>query len=182
MLRNQTLKKQRTKGVDHSMKLPAKLDPSQVVCIIDSREQTPLDLSPLTTIAATLPTGDYSIRGLEHVVSIERKSLDDLVGCVGRDRERFDREVARLLAFPVRILVVESSWEAIESHEPINPQWRGKVSKEAVLGSLMGWQAKGISIHMAGSHERAGKHVARLLYHVANRRYRELRALTGGES
>jgi DNA excision repair protein ERCC-4 len=164
------------------MKLPAKLDPSQVVCIIDSREQTPLDLSPLTTITATLPTGDYSIRGLEHVVSIERKSLDDLVGCVGRDRERFDREVQRLLAYPVRILVVESSWDAIESHEPAFPQWRGKVTREAVLGSLMGWQAAGLSVHMAGDHQRAGKHVARMLFTVARRRYRELRALTGGES
>ncbi len=163
-------------------KLPAKLDPSQVVCIIDSREQNALNLEPLTSVTSTLPTGDYSIRGLEHVVAIERKSLDDLVGCVGRDRERFEREVQRLLAYPVRILVVESSWEAIESHEPINPQWRGKVTREAVLGSLMGWQAAGLSVHMAGDHQRAGKHVARLLYHVANRRYRELRALTGGES
>jgi DNA excision repair protein ERCC-4 len=162
--------------------LPAKLDPANVIAIIDSREQTPLDLEPLTTITATLTTGDYSVRGLEHVVAIERKSLADLVGCVGSDRERFEREVQRLLAYPVRILVVESSWDAIESHEPAFPQWRGKVTREAVIGSLMGWQAKGISIHMAGSHDRAGKHVARLLYHVANRRYRELRALTGGES
>ena len=163
-------------------KLPAKLDPKNVIAIVDSREQNALNLEPLTTVTSTLPTGDYSVRGLEHVVAIERKSLDDLVGCVGRDRERFDREVQRLLAFPVRILVIESSWEQIESHEPINPQWRGKVTREAVLGSLMGWQASGLSVHMAGSHERAGKHVARLLYHVANRRYRELRALTGGES
>ena len=164
------------------MKLPARLDPKNVIAIIDSREQTPLDLEPLTTITTTLVTGDYSIHGLEHVIAIERKSLDDLVGCVGRERARFDREVQRLLAYPVRILLVESSWEAIESHEPINPQWRGKVTKEAVLGSLMGWQAAGLSVHMAGDHQRAGKHVARLLYHVANRRDRELRALTGGES
>lgn len=161
------------------MKLPAKLDPSNVIAIIDSREQTPLDLEPLTTVTSTLPTGDYSVRGLEHVIAIERKSLDDLVGCVGRDRERFDREVQRLLAYPVRIMVVESSWEAIESHEPAFPQWRGKVTREAVLGSLMGWQASGLSVHMAGDHQHAGKHVARMLYTVARRRYAELRALTG---
>ena len=160
-------------------KLPAKLDPKNVIAIVDSREQNALNLEPLTTVTSTLPTGDYSVRGLEHVVAIERKSLDDLVGCVGRDRERFDREVQRLLAYPVRILVVESSWEAIESHEPINPQWRGKVTREAVLGSLMGWQAKGLSVHMAGDHERAGRHVARMLFTVARRRYAELRALSG---
>ena len=160
-------------------KLPAKLDPKNVIAIVDSREQNALNLEPLTTVTSTLPTGDYSVRGLEHVVAIERKSLGDLVGCVGRDRERFDREVQRLLAYPVRILVVESSWEAIESHEPINPQWRGKVTREAVLGSLMGWQAKGLSVHMAGDHERAGRHVARMLFTVARRRYAELRALSG---
>jgi DNA excision repair protein ERCC-4 len=161
------------------LKLPAKLNPSNVIAIIDSREQTPLDLEPLTTITCTLTTGDYSVRGLEHVVAIERKSLQDLVACVGVERERFDREVQRLLAYPVRILVIESSWEAIESHEPINPQWRGKVSKEAVLGSLMGWEAAGLSVHMAGDHERASRHVARMLYTVARRRYAELRALSG---
>ena len=161
------------------MKLPSRLDPSNVIAIIDSREQKPLDLEPLTTITSTLVTGDYSVRGLEHVVAIERKSLQDLVACVGSERERFDREVQRLLAYPVRILLVESSWEAIESHEPINPQWRGKVTREAVLGSLMGWQAAGLSVHMAGDHERTGRHVARMLYTVARRRYAELRALTG---
>ena len=160
-------------------KLPAKLDPANVIAIVDSREQNALNLEPLTSVTSTLPTGDYSIRGLEHVVAIERKSLDDLVGCVGRDRERFDREVQRLLAYPVRILVVESSWDAIESHEPINPQWRGKVTREAVLGSLMGWQAAGLSVHMAGEHQRAGKHGARMVYTVARRRYAELRALSG---
>ena len=163
-------------------KLPAKLDPKNVIAIIDSREQNALNLEPLTTVTSTLPTGDYSIRGLEHVIAIERKSLQDLVACVGSERERFDREVQRLLAYPVRILVVESSWEQIESHEPINPQWRGRVTKEAVLGSLLGWQALGLSVHMACDHERAGKHVARMLYTVARRRYAELRALSGESS
>lgn len=161
------------------MKLPAKLDPANVIAIIDSREQTPLDLEPLTTITESLTTGDYALAACPDVCRIERKSLQDLVACVGSERERFEREVQRLLAYPVRILVVESSWDAIESHEPAFPQWRGKVTREAVLGSLMGWQAKGVSIHMAGSHERAGRHVARLLFTVARRRYAELRALSG---
>ncbi|MEQ1825766.1 MAG: hypothetical protein ABL921_07455 [Pirellula sp.] len=67
--------------------------------------------------------------------------------------------MSRLLAYPVRVLVVESTWETIDSHEPAMPQWRGKVTKEAVIGSLLGWQAAGLSIHMAGDHARAGRHV-----------------------
>ena len=155
--------------------LPAKLDPSGVVAIVDTREQNPLDLSPIRFERGTLSTGDYALKSCPDACRIERKSLADLVGCVGSDRERFEREVQRLLSYPVRVLVVESTWEQIESHEPNSPQWRGKVTKEAVIGSLLGWQAMGLSVHMAGDQERAGKHVARLLFTIARRRYAELR-------
>lgn len=151
--------------------LPAKLDPSQVVAIIDSREQLPLDLSPLKTEVGTLQSGDYALKGIDEI-RIERKSLPDLLACVGVERERFEREIERLLAFKVRVLLIESTWQEIELG-----QWRSKVSVESVIGSLLGWQAAGLSIHMAGNHERAGRHAARLLFTVARRRYAELRQL-----
>lgn len=154
------------------MKLPAKLDPSQVTAVIDSREQRPLDLSPLKSKVGTLDTGDYSARGLEHIVRIERKSLPDLIGCVGRDRDRFDREVQRLLAYPVRVLIVEATWHDIEAGN-----WRGKVASAAVQGSLLGWIASGLQVELIGTHERASMHVARLLFTIARRRWRELRAM-----
>jgi DNA excision repair protein ERCC-4 len=159
------------------MKLPATIQPENVTAICDTREQTPLDLSPLRTIGGTLDTGDYSIQGLEHVVRVERKSLPDLIACVGRERERFDREVQRLLAFPVRLLVVEATWSQIESHEPANPQWRGSITSTQVIGSLLSWTARGLPVHMAGDHQRAGVHCARVLYSVAKHRYAELRTL-----
>lgn len=158
------------------MRIPASLKPEDVIAIIDTREQTPLDLSPLRSQVATLDTGDYSLLGLEHVVRVERKSLPDLIGCVGRDRERFDREVMRLLAYPVRVLVVETSWSDIEAG-----QWRGKVTPNQVIGSLLGWQVAGLAVHCIGDHARAGTHVARLLYHVTRRRYRELRTMVAGQ-
>jgi DNA excision repair protein ERCC-4 len=154
------------------LKLPATISPESVTAIVDTREQRPLNLAPLRTEQATLATGDYSVKGLEHVVAIERKSLDDLLGCVGCDRERFDREVQRLLAYPVRVLLVEATWAEIELG-----QWRGKITPEQAIGSLLGWQAAGLSIHLVGDHERAGRHAARLLFTVAKRRYRELRSL-----
>lgn len=166
------------KGAGASMNtLPAKLAPESVTCIIDSREQLPLDLSPLRTEQGTLQTGDYALANCDEI-RIERKSLADLVACVAGERERFKREVERLLAFRVRILLVEATWEQIESHGPAFPQWRGKVSKESVIGSLLGWQAMGLSVHLVGDHERAGKHVARLLFTVARRRYAELRSFS----
>lgn len=149
------------------MTLPAKLEHSSVVAIIDTREQTPLDLSPLAMVRGTIDTGDYCLSACPDVCRIERKSLPDLIQCVSSERDRFEREVARLLAYPIRILIVEGTWQQIESHEPAMPQWRGKTTRESVIGSLLGWEALGLSVHMAGSHERAGKHVARLLYTIA---------------
>ena len=154
------------------MKLPHQLAPESLIAIVDTREQHPWDLAPLKTQAGTLDTGDYTLAGCENVVRIERKSLEDLLACVGRERERFDREIQRLLAFPVRILIVEATWAQIEAG-----QWRSKVTPEAAIGSLLGWQAAGISVHCVSDHGQAGRHAARLLYTVAKRRYRELRAI-----
>ncbi|OHB70482.1 MAG: hypothetical protein A2V70_06225 [Planctomycetes bacterium RBG_13_63_9] len=156
-------------------RLPAELRPGQVVAVADSREQMPLDLSPLQMVPGTLATGDYSVRGLENIVAVERKGLSDLLGCVGTERARFDREVQRLLAYPVRCLVIESSWSEIEA-----AGWRSRVTPASALGSLLGWIALGLPIIMAGDHEWAGRYVSRLLFIAARRRWRELRALGNG--
>lgn len=164
------------------MRLPSELRPETVTAICDTRELTPLDLSPLRTLGGTLDTGDYSVQGLEHVVRIERKSLPDIIACVGRERDRFDKEVQRLLAFPVRLLIVEATWNQIEGHEPANPQWRGSITSPQVIGSLLSWTARGLPVHIAGDHQRAGVHCARVLYSVAKHRYQELRQLVSSHS
>ena len=105
-------------------------------------------------------------------VAVERKSESDLLACCGRERERFDREVQRLLAYPTRVLLVESTWSQVEAGE-----WRSQLKPQQVLGSLLGWIAAGLPVLMTGSHERAGKYAARILFTVARRRYRELRGL-----
>lgn len=152
--------------------LPAELRPEQITAVIDSREQIPLDLSPLQTTVGTLATGDYSLQGLESIVSIERKSLPDFLSCVGTERQRFDREVQRLLAFPVRCLIVEATWRDLEAGE-----WRSKVTSSAAIGSLLGWIGMGLPAILAGDHERAGRYVSRLLFTAARRRYREAKQL-----
>jgi len=162
------------------MKLPAELAIEGITAICDTREQMPLDLSPLRTIRGTLATGDYSVVGLEHVVAIERKSLEDLLHCVGAERERFDREVQRLLAFPVRVLVIEAGWMALERGD-----WRSKVTPGQVVGSVLGWITAGLPCVLAYDHPRAGRFVSRILFTAARRRWREARALvanvTGAE-
>jgi hypothetical protein len=63
----------------------AELKPEDCCAIIDTREQLPLDLSPLKVEAGSLTTGDYSVKGLEQVVAIERKSAVDMLACIGRN-------------------------------------------------------------------------------------------------
>lgn len=147
------------------------LKPEDVTAIIDTREQLPLELS-LPMIRGTLATGDYSVQGLEHMIAIERKSLADLVGCVGTSRERFEKEIQRLLAHECRAIVVEAGWGALELG-----QWRSQVTPSAALGSVLGWIAQGVPIIMAGSRESAARYVSRLLFVAARRRWRELQSL-----
>lgn len=145
------------------------LEPEDVVAIVDTREQTPLDLSPLKTARRGLDTGDYSVVGLQDQIAIERKSLPDLLLCVGKERERFDRECRRMLAYQTRAIVVEATWEQIKLGE-----WRSKVRQEAVFGSLMGWLAMGLPIIMAGNHVEAGRFVSRILFIAARRKWQQL--------
>jgi len=154
--------------------IPAELRPDQVTAIIDSREKLPLDLAPLAVEVGTLATGDYSVKGLVDVVAIERKNMSDLLGCIGGERERFDKEVQRLLGYPCRAIVIESTWGDMEAGG-----WRSKVTPAAAVGSLLGWIAAGVPVVMCGDHVRAGRYVSRLLFTAARRRWREARALAG---
>lgn len=150
------------------MKIKKTLEPHQVTVICDNREQRPVNVNPLNCRRGTLTTGDYSCVGLEHVIAIERKELGDLISCVGRERERFEKEVQRLLAYPVRALVVEAYWHNIEQGD-----YRAKVHPNAAIGSLIGWIAQGLPIIMAGSHERCGQYISRLIFSAARRRWYE---------
>ena len=87
--------------------------------------------------SGTLTTGDYSVKGLETIIAVERKSLPDLLGCIGQQRERFDREVQRLLAYPCRAVIIECSWADLEQGE-----WRSQVTPAAAIGSVLGWIAQ----------------------------------------
>ncbi len=150
------------------------IEPTDLVAICDSREQTPLDLSPMRVERAGLTTGDYSLRGLEDVIAIERKSLPDLVGCVGVERERFERELVRLRAYPCRAVVVEATWAELQAGE-----WRSKVTPASAIGSVLAWVSDGIPFLFVGNHEEAGRAVARLMFVAARREWRKLQALHG---
>lgn len=119
-----TLQPLKTKLPDLSGKLPR--------IIVDTREQAPLVFTRLASEVSTLNTADYSYSGAEHLFGVERKSIDDLVGCcVGVDRARFERELTRLRGFRFKRLLVVGTARAIEEH-----QYRSRIEPASVIGTL----------------------------------------------
>lgn len=84
--------------------------------LIDTREQAPFlfqgkFFEGVETERAGLPTGDYSLAGLVDKAAIERKSLPDMVQCLGRERERFERELVRAAGMDCFCVVIEAAWQ-----------------------------------------------------------------------
>lgn len=92
----------------------------KLAIVVDSREQCPFPFDnpkyQATVQVGTLQTGDYSLAGLTDKIAVERKSLPDLVQCLGRDRERFVRELERAQGLKFAI-VCEGSLAQIAKHE-----------------------------------------------------------------
>ena len=91
------------------------------VVIVDSREQQPFQFIPdhRNWIGGerrlALKTGDYSIEGMESLLSLERKSLADIVACTVTYRKRFLASCARLAKFRWKGILIEATFEDIKS-------------------------------------------------------------------
>jgi ERCC4-type nuclease len=130
--------------------------------IVDTREQKPWKWASqpgVTTEKATLTAGDYSVKGHEKTIAIERKSLADLVQTLSRGRERFERECDRLLSFSYRTVVVEATLEQIFKHK-----YRSMVVPNAVIGSMCAIQQTwGLPFILAGGRKLAEHYAFRWL-------------------
>jgi DNA excision repair protein ERCC-4 len=150
----------------------------RLVILVDTREQMPLLFRGFATERATLATGDYSCVcdgvDLRAIVSVERKSVSDLLGCVGSQRERFERELERLSRIRYRALVIEGSLI-----EVVDATVGRRLTPNQVLGSVLAWTFKyNCTPIFAGDRDSAAVVVATLLRHAA--RY-ALAAPTAGE-
>ena len=134
--------------------------------IIDTREQTPSSLGSIPFETGTLCTGDYSIKGLEKFIRIERKSLPDLVQCIGRERSRFEKEITRLKGFAHKAILVECTYEDIYAGK-----WRGKITPKQLIGSMCRWQLDGIPIVICGHRPLSCQMLQRMLYLCAKQYY-----------
>lgn len=84
-----------------------------------------------------LDTGDYSVKGYEHLLMIERKTIGDLWGTLTFGRERFMKEMDRALEYPIRYLIIEGTLKDIDAGFRYS-----QVKPEFILASLISLQVK----------------------------------------
>ncbi len=146
------------------------LRPEQVTVIQDSREQDPLGFAPMPVEVDGLPSGDYVLAAAPDVAVIERKTIGDLLGCIGRGRERFEKELQRLRAFPCRVILVEGHYPDL-FNEP-----RSKLSPESIVGSVAAWQARYCGFLFAGTREASEEYAQRFFLNIARQLFHRAEA------
>lgn len=92
---------------------------------------------------ATLETGDLCVAALTMGVIIERKTPPDLAGCLGRERERFERELRRS-RYAARFIVICEGTLA-----DVIRAARG-IHRNAVIGTLAAWSTRYCPFLFAG--------------------------------
>jgi DNA excision repair protein ERCC-4 len=109
-------------------------DPGLVTFVVDTREQAEytFDSRLVAVERRALPAGDYSVAGLENVVAVERKSLDDFVSTFIHSRARFARELEKLATYRAACVVVEAGIPDL-----LLGRFRGGAHPNAVLGSAL---------------------------------------------
>lgn len=103
--------------------------PRGLVIVRDTREQLPYSFNnKIPYIDKALKFGDYSIKGMENLISVERKTLSDFYGSIGGKkqegvlntrRERLHNEFGRMKDAGVefRALVIEAEEEMVLTPE-----------------------------------------------------------------
>ena len=77
----------------------------------------------------SLFTGDYTIKGLESILTIERKSLGDWVKTCIHDWIRFRKQLYRMAGMDLAAIVVEAN---------VGDVWERKYETEALPQSIIG--------------------------------------------
>jgi len=111
-----------------------------ITILIDSREQLPYSFQgyDCQTEQGTLNAGDYTAKGLETLIAIERKSLDDFIGCcINSNRERFKNELLRLRGYQVKAVIIEGALQDI-----LAQRYNSRIHPNAVVGSISSWTIK----------------------------------------
>ncbi len=122
-------------------------------CLIrDTREQTGLFTKPpkgLIIVRDTLHIGDYSIRGFETFISVERKNIDDLWTSVTVDADAFKEKMIKLAQYERKYLLVDGLESEYLSNRPERKIHPNQIRQ--ALASIEGYI--GVPVHQSESIE-----------------------------
>jgi ERCC4-type nuclease len=98
-------------------------------------------------------TGDYSIKGFERKITIERKTLTDLYSSLSTRRIKFMEEMERVQYFDCKVLLIESTYDqVINASRTSRVRKYSKLPRASVLGSLVKINMEfGITVIFAGN-------------------------------
>ena len=94
-------------------------------------------------IDAKLRTGDYSILGMEDMVTVERKSKDDFFRTIGQERASFKRELARMQEIKHATVIVEAEWSEIRA----SPPEFSKMRVNNLFRTVIHWMSEFRNVH-----------------------------------
>ena len=124
--------------------------PQGFLLIVDTREREPLFAGEEWCIRKTLKQGDYSIKGFEDMIAIERKSLSDLLSSLGVERKRFEAELQRMEGYEWKGLVIEGLEKNVYT-----PNYYSSLHPNSIYQSLCSMEVRGVHIYYAESREKA---------------------------
>ncbi len=132
------------------------LKPAPFTILVDNREQAPYRFAAIPRIfgysmarveRVYLPTGDYSVAGLETRFAVERKSAEDLFGTLGQHRQRFEAEVQRLSEMDFAAIIIEADLREIWRPADYWPEWRSRLLPKSIEGTLVAWSIRYPRVH-----------------------------------
>lgn len=98
---------------------------------------TDISPQPLTRLPQFFHALIVSAAGLTDRVTVERKALADLVACLGRERERFERELQRGVALDAFTVVVEASRQDVAAGN-----YRSRMNLHAACQSVLAFAGR----------------------------------------
>lgn len=145
-----------------------------MIILIDNRERLPLDFDKYDCQVeySTLQSADYSIKGFDSRVGLERKSENDLLGSLTQGRKRFEAELTRLRGYELKAVICETSWNRLA-----NGLYQSKMNQFSCIQSILGLSVRyGIQFIMAGNRQDAAYFVFHMLRHYLKQKEEDLKA------
>ncbi len=126
-----------------------------------------------------LETGDFALAALPDAAVIERKAVGDLLACLGRERDRFERELQRGRYVGRLVVVCDGSMADLLCEAR---RRGGGMSDNSIIGTLAAFQRRYAPFFFAGSVRVAAEFTERLLRGQINDAARTSKAITRAEA